>query len=112
MWNKNQADEIKEVNLKDTDETSRLLALKEGIFVDPRSGGIFYVALEKTKELDEGLIVSISPDSGEKYLSTTLCDPVLCLEFAKNIKLNVHIVMKSYIELNIQRSLRRGFVII
>ena len=78
IWNENQVDEIKEVNLKDAEETSRLLALKEGIFVGPSSGAIFYVALEKAKKIKKGLIVSISPDGGEKYLSTKLCDPVLC----------------------------------
>lgn len=96
IWNENQVDEIKEVNLKDAEETSRLLALKEGIFVGPSSGAIFYVALKKAKKIKKGLIVSISPDGGEKYLSTKLCDPVLCLECAKK-----HEIKGAYIDENL-----------
>jgi len=47
IWNKNQVDEIKEVNLKDAEETLRLLALQEGIFVGPSSGAIFHITLKK-----------------------------------------------------------------
>jgi cysteine synthase len=37
------------VNPKTADETTRLLALQEGIFVGPSSGAIFHVAMEKAK---------------------------------------------------------------
>ena len=83
IWDKNQVDEIKEVSLKNAEETSRLLALREGIFVGPSSGAIFNITLKKAKQLDKGIIVSMAPDGGEKYLSTTLCDPVLCMKCAK-----------------------------
>ncbi len=79
IWNPAFVDEIRYVSPKDAEEASRLLALQEGIFVGPSSGAIFHVATEKARELKEGLVVAIAPDGGEKYLSTTLCDPVLCL---------------------------------
>ena len=50
------------------------------MFVGPSSGAIFNIALKKTKKLDKGLIVAMAPDGGEKYLSTSLCDPTLCIE--------------------------------
>ena len=87
IWNNKSVDEIHEVTLKEAEETSRLLSLKEGIFVGPSSGAIFSVALKKAKEIEEGIIISIAPDGGEKYLSTALCDPKLCLKCVKKHKI-------------------------
>ncbi len=53
-------------------EMARWLARKEGIFVGISSGAALAGALELAKELDEGLIVVIFPDHGERYLSTPL----------------------------------------
>jgi cysteine synthase len=80
IWNPTLVDEVVYVNPKIADETARLMALEEGIFVGSSSGAIFHVAMQKAKALKEGVIVCIAPDGGEKYLSTTLCDPNLCLE--------------------------------
>jgi len=76
-------DEVQFVNPRAAEETARLLALQEGVFVGPSSGAIFQVAAAKAKELQSGIVVAIAPDGGEKYLSTTLCDPVLCLDCVK-----------------------------
>ncbi|MDD3791702.1 MAG: PLP-dependent cysteine synthase family protein [Candidatus Bathyarchaeota archaeon] len=83
IWQPNTVDEIHYVNPEKADETARLMALKEGLFVGSSSGAAFYVALQKAKELKEGVIVVIAPDGGEKYLSTSLCDPELFMECAK-----------------------------
>src|SRR3972149_3897592 len=83
IWKKELVDEIHKVHPKEAEEAARLLALQEGIFVGPSSGAIFHVALKKASEIDKGVIVAIAPDGGEKYLSTTLCDPVLCFKCAK-----------------------------
>jgi len=83
IWRQDRVDEIYYVNPKQADEAARLLALQEGIFVGSSSGAIFSIALKKAKELDSGVVVAIAPDGGEKYLSTTLCDPVLCLDCVK-----------------------------
>ena len=83
IWNKELVDEIHYVNPKSADEAARLLALQEALFVGPSSGAIFHIALQKAKELSEGILVAIAPDGGEKYLSTNLCDPVLCLACVK-----------------------------
>jgi cysteine synthase len=83
IWKKELVDELHYVNPKAADEAARLLALQEALFVGPSSGAIFHVALQKAKELSEGVLVAIAPDGGEKYLSTNLCDPVLCLACVK-----------------------------
>jgi len=83
IWNPKLVDEIRNVNPKDAEDASRLLALQEGVFVGPSSGAIFHVAVAKAKEIEKGVVVAIAPDGGEKYLSTTLCDPILCLACVK-----------------------------
>ena len=83
IWNKDLVDEIHKVRLKEAEEAARLLALQEAIFVGPSSGAIFHTALKKASEIDRGVMVAIAPDGGEKYLSTTLCDPNLCLKCAR-----------------------------
>jgi len=83
IWKKELVDEIHKVRPKEAEEAARLLALQEGIFVGPSSGAIFHIALKKANEINKGVIVSIAPDGGEKYLSTTLCDPILCLKCAR-----------------------------
>lgn len=83
IWNKELVDEVRYVNPKAADEAARLLALQEAVFVGPSSGAIFHAALQIAKELSEGVLVAIAPDGGEKYLSTNLCDPVLCLACVK-----------------------------
>jgi cysteine synthase len=80
IWKSEMVDEIYTASPKDAEEAARVLALQEGLFVGPSSGAIFHIAREKAKELSGGVMVSIAPDGGEKYLSTSLCDPVLCIE--------------------------------
>ncbi|MGD6806792.1 MAG: PLP-dependent cysteine synthase family protein [Candidatus Bathyarchaeia archaeon] len=92
IWNPKSADEIVNVNSAVADDTARLLALEEGIFVGPSSGAAFYVAQQKAKTLTSGVIVCIAPDGGERYLSTALCDPHLCVECVKKycVKCSYH----------------------
>ena len=83
IWHRELVDEIHKVHPKEAEDAARLLALQEGIFVGPSSGAIFHIALKKAKEIKKGVMVAIAPDGGEKYLSTTLCDPTLCLKCAR-----------------------------
>ncbi len=80
IWRPKQVDEIWAVSPKEGEDSARLLALQEGIFVGPSSGAIFHIARKRAEEIKRGVMVIIAPDGGEKYLSTTLCDPPLCLE--------------------------------
>lgn len=83
IWKKDFVNEIYTVHPRDGEETARLLALQEGIFSGPSSGAIFHIALKKANEIKKGVMVAMSPDGGEKYLSTTLCNPILCVECAR-----------------------------
>jgi cysteinyl-tRNA synthetase len=72
IFDKTRLDE--KVNILDEDafEMSRRLAREEGLLVGMSSGAAMFVALQKAKLMEEGLIVVILPDSGERYLSTEL----------------------------------------
>lgn len=67
-------DEIIPVKDEDAIETARLLTNKEGILCGISSGASMFVALEESKknEYKDKLIVSILPDTGERYLSSIL----------------------------------------
>ncbi len=66
----------KKVNIDDEDafEMARRLAKKEGLLVGMSSGAAMHIAVNEAKEMDEGIIVVILPDGGERYLSTSLFD--------------------------------------
>lgn len=51
---------------------SRTIVRNEGIFVGMSSGAAMIAALECIQNLEEGLVVVVFPDRGEKYLSTGL----------------------------------------
>lgn len=50
-------------------ELVRRLAREEGLLVGPSAGAAMWAALEVAKGLDEGVVVTLFPDSGERYLS-------------------------------------------
>jgi cysteinyl-tRNA synthetase len=62
------------VNILDDDafEMAREMTREEGIMVGMSSGAAMHVAIEKAKDMKEGVIVVVCPDSGERYLSTEL----------------------------------------
>ena len=60
------------VNDDEAFDTTRMLAMKEGLFVGMSSGAAMHIALRKSSELTEGTIVVILPDRGDRYLSTSL----------------------------------------
>lgn len=53
-------------------EMTRQIVKQEGIFVGMSSGAAMYASIEIAKRIDSGVIVTILPDRGEKYLSTGL----------------------------------------
>jgi cysteine synthase B len=57
---------------EDAFEMARLLAVKEGIFAGMSSGASVAGALQLAEELGTGTIVTLLPDRGDRYLSTTL----------------------------------------
>jgi len=67
-------DEVIKVKDKDAIETARLLAKEEGLLMGISSGAATYAALEiaKRPENEGKMLVVILPDTGERYLSTSL----------------------------------------
>ena len=63
------ADETREVRTEDAHEMVLRLAREEGLFVGISSGAAALAALRAAEELDEGLVVTLFPDAGYKYLS-------------------------------------------
>jgi len=63
-------DELRYVNQKNAENTTRKLATQEGIFAGISSGGALYSALQLSKEVENAIIVSIVCDRGDRYLST------------------------------------------
>ena len=53
-------------------ETTRMLAVHEGLFVGMSSGAAVAGAIEIAKEMSSGTIVTLLPDRGDRYLSTAL----------------------------------------
>lgn len=67
-----QIDKRVMVESEDAFAMSREIVRQEGIFVGMSSGAAMLAALECIRQIDEGLVVVIFADRGEKYLSTTL----------------------------------------
>jgi len=67
-------DEIIRVKYEDAEKTARLLAKKEGILAGISSGAATYAALQVAKrpENQNKTVVVILPDTGERYLTTSL----------------------------------------
>jgi cysteine synthase A len=68
-------------NIPVTDEeaitTSHALAVNEGIFCGISAGGTFAAALKVAEEADKGsVILTMLPDTGERYLSTPLFEDI------------------------------------
>lgn len=62
------------ITIEDGDafETARLLAVKEGLFVGMSSGAAVAGAMVVAGQMTKGNVVTILPDRGDRYLSTTL----------------------------------------
>jgi cysteine synthase A len=67
-------DEIAKVSNEDAMETTRMLAVKEGILAGISSGAAMHAAIELSKKSENSgkVIVVILPDTGERYISTEL----------------------------------------
>ncbi|MEN2985680.1 MAG: cysteine synthase family protein [Thermodesulfovibrionaceae bacterium] len=72
IFDPSRLDERVYVNDEEAFDTTRKLAIKEGVFVGMSSGAAMHVALKIASELRGGVIVVILPDRGDRYLSTSL----------------------------------------
>jgi len=72
IFDKSLPDQIVNIQDEEAFRMARLLARKEGLLVGMSSGAAMVCAIELAGKLDGGLIVTIVPDGGERYLSTPL----------------------------------------
>lgn len=72
IFDPKKVDRVMDISQQDAEETSRQLARQEGIFAGASSGGAANAALRLGKELNEGIIVFIVCDRGDRYLSSDL----------------------------------------
>lgn len=72
IFNPTKVDRIIEVNEEEAKKMTRYLAEREGIFAGMSSGGATAAAVKLCNELEEGVVVSIICDRGDRYLSSDL----------------------------------------
>ncbi len=70
IFEASRVDQTLDVSQQDAEDTTRLLAAKEGIFCGISSGGAVAAALQLSKQVENATIVSIICDRGDRYLST------------------------------------------
>ena len=69
IYDESFADEQLEVRTEAAHAMVKRLAREEGLFVGISSGAAAVAALRVASELDEGVVVTVFPDAGYKYLS-------------------------------------------
>jgi cysteine synthase A len=75
VLNREIIDEIIQVTDEDAYETARRIIREEGILCGVSSGANFFASLKVAQELGRGKkVVTVFPDTGERYLSTELFD--------------------------------------
>jgi len=72
IFEPSRVDRVMEVSQQDATQRARDLAKIEGIFSGMSSGGAAHAAIQLAQELEEGVIVFIVCDRGDRYLSSEL----------------------------------------
>jgi cysteine synthase B len=72
IYHEEQLDRKIQVGTEEAYEMVYALGQTEGVLVGQSSGAAMVAALNVARDLDEGVVVTIFPDFGDKYLSTNL----------------------------------------
>jgi len=72
IFDASRVDRVIDIAQTDATAKARELARKEGVFAGMSSGGAFHAALQIANEIEEGVIVFIVCDRGDRYLSSDL----------------------------------------
>jgi len=67
-----RVDRVMDVTQQDAEATTRLLAKRDGVFCGMSSGGAICAASRLAEQLEDGVIVTILCDRGDRYLSSDL----------------------------------------
>lgn len=70
IYDKARVDQLEYVSQADAEEMSRRMAIEEGIFAGISSGGTLHIALRVSQQVENAVIVCITCDRGDRYLST------------------------------------------
>lgn len=76
IYDESLLDDKLTVHDEDAFETTRRLAVREGIFVGMSSGAAVAGAMKIAQGMASGTVVALLPDRGDRYLSTTLFTPI------------------------------------
>lgn len=74
IYNPERVDRIVDVSQQEATDMARRLAKEEGVFGGMSSGGAVAAASKLVQSIDQGIIVCIICDKGDRYLSTELFD--------------------------------------
>lgn len=72
FFNPKKVDIVVDVTAEDAKQTTINLAKEEGVFAGMSSGGSVFCALSIAEQIEEGIIVAIICDKGDRYLSSSL----------------------------------------
>lgn len=72
IFDASRVDQVIDVSQDEATEMTRRMALEEGILAGMSSGGALAAAIRLSKTLNEGIIVCIVCDRGDRYLSSSL----------------------------------------
>jgi cysteine synthase B len=72
FFDRSKVDQVLEVSENEAAVMTRRLAKEEGVFAGMSSGGAVASALKLIKTLDQGIVVAVICDRGDRYLSSRL----------------------------------------
>ncbi|MBN3521726.1 cysteine synthase CysM [Algoriphagus lutimaris] len=72
IFDSSRVDQVIDVSQDQATEMTRRMAKEEGVLAGMSSGGALHAAIELAKTLEEGVIVCITCDRGDRYLSSDL----------------------------------------
>lgn len=72
IFDSSRVDRIIDVSQEQATSMTRRMAKEEGILAGMSSGGALHAAIQLARELDSGVIVCITCDRGDRYLSSDL----------------------------------------
>lgn len=72
IFDASRVDRVIDISQRDAVRRTRELVRQEGIFAGMSTGGAFHAALQVANKIDEGIVVFVACDRGDRYLSSDL----------------------------------------
>ena len=74
IFDRSKIDDVIGVSESEARAMCKKLAREEGVFCGMSAGGAVATALKVANSIDQGIVVTIIPDRGDRYLSSDLFD--------------------------------------